>query len=130
MALYERLHGAIEAGRVASSHTPTLGGLAVGLALCAIGGDLGAEIDLRPAGFDGITDDALLFSESNSRFILTCAPEQQAAFEAHFAGQPLHRVGVVTAGPMLTVTATAGVPLIQLDTARLRKSFQTTLQGM
>ena len=54
------------------------------------GGDLGAEIDLDgdPDG-RGSDDDTLLFSESNSRFVVTCAPEKAAELESLFSGLPL-----------------------------------------
>jgi len=129
-ALYERLHAAIREGLITSSHTPTLGGLAAGLALCAIGGDLGADIDLRPAGFEGIHDDALLFSESNSRFILTCAPENATRLESYFAGMPLLNVGHVRADQQLRITGAKGTLVIDTDVARLRKAFRSTLEGI
>jgi len=48
-ATYRSMHAAISAGLLHSSHTPTLGGLAVAFTLPAIGGDLGAEIDFVAA---------------------------------------------------------------------------------
>lgn len=129
MALYHRLHDAIHAGLVASSHTPTLGGLATGFSLCALGGNLGADIALAGLG-EKLSDDALLFSESNSRFILTCAPEQQAAFETHFAGLPLHHVGTVRADDQLVIRTRGEAPLVNVDLSRLRKAFTSTLAGL
>jgi len=127
--LYTRLHDAIHAGLVASSHTPTLGGIAAGLALCAVGGDLGADINLQGLGAE-LSDDAMLFSESNSRFILTCAPEQQAAFEAHFAGLTLTLIGTVRSDDQLIISGRSATPLVTADIARLRKAFKTTLWGI
>ncbi len=129
MSIYTRLHEAITGGLIASSHTPTLGGLAVGLSLCSIGGNLGAEIALGGLG-EKLSDDALLFSESNSRFILTCAPEQQAAFESHFAGLPLYRIGIVRGDDQLIVRTRGEHPLVTADLARLRKAFKSTLWGI
>ncbi len=89
LATYRAMNTGIEAGLLHSSHTPTLGGLAVAFALAALGGDLGAEINLDAAPHDGdLRDDALLFAESNSRFVVTCAPEQAAALEEKFHGLP------------------------------------------
>jgi len=128
MSMYVKLHEAINSGLIASSHTPTLGGLAVGLALCAIGGDCGADIQLTSDGLP-LSDDALLFSESNSRFIITCAPENSAQLESHFAGMPLQRVGTVRGDDQLII-AGSGATLIQSDVARLRKAFRSTLEGI
>jgi phosphoribosylformylglycinamidine synthase II len=83
LALYRSMSEATSRGLLHSSHTPTLGGLAVAFALPAIGGCLGAEIDLSLLCCEGtLEDDAKLFSESNSRFVITCAPQDDAAVEA------------------------------------------------
>ena len=130
LATYRALHAAIEAGLLHSSHTPTLGGLAVALALAALGGDLGAEInlDLVPAE-DDPGDDALLFAESNSRFVVTCAPEQAAALEAQFRGLPHARVGKVATGKRLQIVSGART-LISAELDALRKTFKQTLWGI
>ena len=47
-----------------------------------MGGNLGAEIELSSLVCDGdLEDDAKLFSESNSRFVITCAPAGETAGE-------------------------------------------------
>lgn len=130
MAMYESLHHAMQAGLIASCHTPTLGGLAAALALCCIGGDCGAAVNLAPVYDDDLSDDGALFSESNSRFIITCAPEQAAQLEAHFHGLPLFRVGVVSAEATLKISGKKPETLVQTDVAKLRKSFRETLWGL
>lgn len=130
MKSYLRLHEAIQEEMVASSHTPTLGGLSAGLALCCMGGELGADIDLRPAAGPDVSDDGLLFGESNSRFILTCAPDRTSALEAHFQGLPLYRVGTVRADQKLVITGVKGKPVVQSETTRLRKAFRQSLWGL
>ena len=61
---------------VASCHDCSDGGLGVALAETAFAGGLGLEIDLGAVPAEGITrNDALLFSESQSRFVVTVSPE-------------------------------------------------------
>ena len=123
MALYRAHNEAVSRGLFHSSHTPTVGGLAVALALACVGGNLGAEIDLAAAPQDGkLSLDALLFSESNSRFIVTCAPERAAELESLFAGHPCARVGVVTAAQTLKIGKA-----VEAEVAALRKAFKGTL---
>jgi phosphoribosylformylglycinamidine synthase len=130
LCTYRAMNVAIAAGLLHSSHTPTLGGLAVAFALAALGGDLGAEINLDAAPQAGkLSDDALLFAESNSRFVVTCAPEQATALEAAFAGVPCARVGTVAATRTLKL-ATAQRTLIESDLDALRKNFKKTLNGI
>jgi phosphoribosylformylglycinamidine synthase len=131
LALYRAMSTAISNGLLRSSHTPTLGGLAVAFALAAIGGDLGAEIDLTGLPCEGaLEDDARLFSESNSRFVVTCAPENEEAFAALFGALPHARIGTVTAEKRLKVRGEAGRSLIDLDIEALRRAFKETLDGV
>jgi phosphoribosylformylglycinamidine synthase len=132
MALYRAMGRAHAGGWLHSSHTPTLGGLAVAWALAALGGRLGAEIDLAalpvPDG-EKVGDDGRLFSESNSRFVLTCAPGDAAALEAVFAGLPFRRVGTVTEGGELIVRSGSRVR-VKASMDRLLRAFRGPLWGL
>jgi phosphoribosylformylglycinamidine synthase len=128
--LYRAMNAAQARGLLHSSHTPTLGGLAVAFALACVGGDLGAEIDLEalpcPAA---LRDDSRLFSESNSRFVVTCAARDAAELAAVFAGLPFARVGEVIAGPTLRLRRGARA-LVNAPVERLRRSFRATLASL
>lgn len=97
-ALYQALSQAITAGWVRSCHDLSDGGLFVGLAESCMAGRQGAEIDLAslPVAAAGLPAHALLFSESASRFVVSVAAENAAAFERAMAGQPCARIGQVT----------------------------------
>ena len=64
---------AIRAGLVASAHDLSEGGLAVALAESCISGGFGAEVECRRPS---LRADIALFSESQSRILLTAAPEK------------------------------------------------------
>ena len=131
LAIYRSMHTAISAGLLHSSHTPTLGGLAVAFALPAIGGDLGAEIDLSSLVCDGVLDDdGKLFAESNSRFVITCAPGNETAVQKSFGDLPLARAGKVTAEKRLSITGERGRKLVDIDIDALRRAFKETLYGV
>jgi len=66
---------AIKAGLIKSAHDVSEGGIAVALAESLFTTKLGANVDLP---FD---DEMLIFSESQSRFIVSIAPENKEAFE-------------------------------------------------
>ncbi|MCF7837425.1 MAG: phosphoribosylformylglycinamidine synthase, partial [Candidatus Marinimicrobia bacterium] len=135
LPLYRALAAATAAGLLRSAHTPTLGGLAAAAALCALAGNRGAELELAAApGADKLPataagDDALLFSESNSRFLVTCAPDRAAELEAHFANLPCARLGTVAAAPTLTLRRGARA-LVHTPLEPLRKAFKKTLAGI
>jgi phosphoribosylformylglycinamidine synthase subunit PurSL len=137
LATYRAMSQATQAGLLRSSHTPTLGGLAVAFALAAVGGDLGAEIDLKaiptenpasPKGLrraGGTTEDGILFSESNSRFVVTCSPEKGGEVEAVFKDIPHARVGTVTEARTLRIGKWIGAEI-----EALRRVFKKTLRGI
>ncbi len=131
LALYGAMGEATARGLVRSSHTPTLGGLAIAFTLAALGGEVGAAMDLEAIPAEGdLDDDARLFSESNSRFVLTCAPERATEFEALFAGLPLARVGEVREEKRLRIAGRGGRVLVDSPLDPLRKAFKRTLWGI
>lgn len=96
IATYNAVSAVTEAGLARSLHTPALGGLAVAFAKCAVGGRLGMEIDLTKIPASGnMTEAEILFSESNSRFVMTAAPKDAGRVETLLAGIPFAKVGKV-----------------------------------
>jgi phosphoribosylformylglycinamidine synthase subunit PurSL len=129
--LYRAMHAAISRGLLRSSHTPTLGGLAAAFALASIGGDLGADIDLARLMCSGtLDDDAKLFSESNSRFVITCAPGREPELESLFQGVPCAHVGVVAAEKRVSIAGAGGRKILDIDISVLRRAFKETLYGV
>ena len=93
----ERLSTAINSGWVRSCHDCSEGGIGVAAAEMAFAGGYGMSLSLDgiPTGEEIGADDFLLFSESNSRFLVEIEPRHQHAYESHMAGNttwlPWHR---------------------------------------
>ncbi len=105
--LYRRLHRAMEHGLVRSCHDLSDGGLWAALAESALGGRLGAvvELDAVPRGSECGTEDArLLFAETPSRFLISVTPENKAKWESIMGGLPMGLIGEVRADEVLRVT--------------------------
>ncbi|HZG88308.1 phosphoribosylformylglycinamidine synthase subunit PurL [Paenibacillus sp.] len=100
--LQKAVLSAIQGGLVASAHDLSEGGLAVALAESCISGGIGANISWNAPG---LRNDVALFSESQSRVLLTCRPEQADALQLHLVeeGVPMARIGTVC-GSKLNVT--------------------------
>jgi phosphoribosylformylglycinamidine synthase len=79
--VYKALEEAIDEGLVNSVHDVSDGGLAVCLAESAIGGGVGADLDLSVIPRDSEAEDALLFSESAGRFIVSIPQDNVKRFE-------------------------------------------------
>jgi len=112
----------IRKGWVKSAHDCSEGGLAVALAECCMSnGDalIGARVDLSK--FGGRVD-ALLFGESQSRIVLTCA--SQHAEEILRSDVPIERLGT-TGGDALQIETSRGQ--LSWDATRLRDIWWNSL---
>ncbi|MEI6562003.1 MAG: AIR synthase-related protein, partial [Verrucomicrobiota bacterium] len=105
-ALHDTVRGLIAKGLVASAHDCAEGGLAVTLAESCICGKktLGADIDF---GATGLAPEVLLFNESQTRIVISVAPEnaEAALTLARESGTPARRLGTVVGGAQLAVKA-------------------------
>ncbi|MEJ2637260.1 MAG: phosphoribosylformylglycinamidine synthase subunit PurL [Calditrichia bacterium] len=111
----QALLAAIRAGRVRSAHDVSDGGLIIALAeSCIVNRDnpLGAEIQLDTAG---MRPEWFLFSETQSRIVISVKPEHGADIEKHFRAQdiPVWHIGNVK-GQNLRVNDVIDVPLTRL----------------
>jgi len=126
--LYNALHRAIEAGCVASCHDCSDGGLGVALAECAFAGGLGMMINLKRVQAAGIDrDDTLLFSESQSRFVVTVAPENREKFEEILGSCTAAQVGTVLAEELLIINGLKGNRVVEEDINELKAAWQKPL---
>jgi phosphoribosylformylglycinamidine synthase len=121
------LHGAIDTGLVRACHDLSEGGLATALAEMAFAGGLGAYIgvDAMPNAI-AIKTEALLFGESNTRFICEVRKENALAFLDALADVPVGLVGVVEAEQRLKINRDA-TRLIDIDLATLKAAWLRTL---
>ncbi|OGP53607.1 MAG: phosphoribosylformylglycinamidine synthase [Deltaproteobacteria bacterium RBG_13_52_11] len=126
--LYHKLHGAIMKGLIASCHDCSDGGLGVALAESAFAGGFGMEMDLSKVPAEGIErDDYLLFSESQSRFVVTIHPAKQKAFLSIMKGISVGEIGRVTKEKAFIVTGLNGKKIILGDIYKLKAAWQKTL---
>ena len=113
--LHTTLLGLIQSGVVKSAHDCSDGGLAVALAECCISQQIaretprliGAQVDL-PASND-VRLDALLFGETQSRVVITCAPLDavKVVERAKLLGVPAVRIGTVGGDKLAIKTVAA-----------------------
>jgi phosphoribosylformylglycinamidine synthase subunit PurSL len=125
---------------VRACHDLSEGGLAVAAAEMAFAGGLGARLYLEqvphnvaesaasgvPGGLPGV----LLFSESNTRFLVEVPPDMVGHFEEMLGDVPHAAVGEVLAQPTLIVTDVdpmAEQHLIEIDVMKLKAAWQRPL---
>ena len=129
LELYKAMDRIIRGGLLCSAGTPALGGLGVAAAKAAMGGRLGLELDLTKVPHTaGMSDAEILFSESNSRFIVSCKPEKAAELEKALAGFPFAKVGKTNASGVLSVKGVKEDFSIPLEA--LVQAYKSTLAGV
>ncbi|MCH1642639.1 phosphoribosylformylglycinamidine synthase subunit PurL [Paenibacillus timonensis] len=114
---------AIQSGLVRSAHDLSEGGLAVALAESCISGGIGAKVDVA----SGLRPDFALFSESQSRILLSASPEKAEALEKRLAerGVPCARIGVVE-GSELNV-AVNGTEVLSKPVEQLTRAWEDVI---
>lgn len=136
---FAAMHAAISQGLVRACHDLCEGGLAVAIAEMAFAGNCGARVRLLEVPSDvpaskrtAECDIVLLFSESNTRFLVEVPPAKRAAFESTLAGVPLAHIGEVTDTGRVQIAPTPGVGngeqwRIDLPIDELKRAWQRTL---
>ena len=131
LATFNSLHNAMDAGFVAACHDCSEGGLAVALAEMAFAGGLGMKIDLKkvPASKDAGRNNAVLFSESNSRFVVEVKKGCDNKFEFLLArnGIVFGKIGQVSAGKEFVVAGLDGKTAIRAGVDDLKKAWKKPL---
>ena len=116
---------AIQQHLIASAHDLSHGGLALALLTCC-SGELGVHVDLEL----GIREDLALFSETQSRILLTVAPQnlQQVEMLMQAENVPCERIGVVMPGRF--DVALNGRFVIQEELPGLRELWENALESI
>ncbi len=128
---YRTLNCAQQEGLIASCHDLSDGGLGVALAEKAFAGGFGIHADLRKVKREeGIREDALLFSESQSRLLVTVRPALQEAFESLFDNQDVSLLGEVTEDQELRIVGLQGEILVRSTIDDLKEAWQSPLREM
>ncbi len=128
---YTALYMAIQKDLISSCHAVSRGGLAVHMAMVAMAGELGMEIQapLIPAA-PGLTVTQTFYSESCGRFVITVAPERKEDFEKVFSGLKIARVGVVKESADFRIKNDQGEKIIEEDQNRLTDCWKRTFGGL
>ncbi|EOS8025513.1 phosphoribosylformylglycinamidine synthase subunit PurL [Enterococcus faecium] len=108
---------AIQNGLIESAHDCSEGGLAIALAESAFKHQLGISVQFE-------LPSAQLFAETQSRFVLTVAPENKTRFE-EMMGDAAVLAGKVTDEAIIEISATDGQ--IKIETAVARKCWEDAI---
>lgn len=124
----ESITEVIDLGYVESCHDLSEGGLAVAAAEMSFSGGCGIEIDLRKVQKFGVErDDYVLFSESNSRFLLEVNDRHVDRFKEVMKGCTYSFIGKVRDNDDFLVYGLDGNTIMDCDISDLRKMWKVRL---
>jgi phosphoribosylformylglycinamidine synthase subunit PurL len=136
LAVQKLTLAAIRSGLAKSAHDVSDGGLAVALAEGCVAGNIGASIELQP-GIEAEVDirlDSVLFGETQSRVILSIAPQhlEQLRHMAHQAGVPVTYIGNVGGDKFIVGDDRSGVlqPLIDVPVEELHRVYRGAIPAL
>jgi phosphoribosylformylglycinamidine synthase len=120
----------IDLGLVKACHDLSEGGLAVAAAEMAFAGGYGMELYLRKVPIrNAKRNDFVLFSESNSRFLVEVSQEVKAEFEDLMKGKVCAEIGRVTKTPRLCIYGLKGEVAVDATLNDLMASWKETFSG-
>jgi len=128
--LMHALSAVMEKGLVRACHDLSEGGIGVAAAEMAFAGGLGMVINLGqvPLGEAMNRDDYVLFSESNTRFLVEVAPEDSRQFEGMMAGVDFAAIGQVTGKERLEVYGLNREIVLSALIVELKEAWQRPLR--
>ncbi len=120
---------AIDSGIVKACHDLSEGGLAVAMSEMTFAGDCGIDLWLKnvPRSRSLIRNDFLLFSESNSRFLVEVDKKHSEDFRELMRGNPCALIGAAKRDATFSVYGVNGNKLVETNLATLRKAWKTPL---
>ena len=121
------VHRAIQTGCALAAHDLSEGGVMAAVAEMAIGGKLGAAVDVALMPVAGeLSPTKRLFSESQSRLLLEVPPDRLTDLEGALGGVPFAVIGEVTESPTLRY-ADGDADLAQLSVADAEAAWKRPL---
>jgi phosphoribosylformylglycinamidine synthase len=120
----------IDLGLIKASHDLAEGGLAVAAAEMAFSGGHGMELDLRRIPSPALErNDLVLFSESNSRFLLEIPEKTRDDFDALAKGQECAEIGKVTKTSSLCIYGLNGEVVVDASIRDLMAAWKQTMSS-
>jgi len=127
---FEAITKTIDLGLVKACHDLSEGGLAVAAAETAFSGGYGMELDLRKVPRIALhRNDFVLFSESNSRFLVEVTEKTREDFEDLMKEQVYAEIGKVTKTPQLRIYGLESEVVVDASLSDLLASWKRTLSS-
>jgi phosphoribosylformylglycinamidine synthase len=121
---------AIDSNLISACHDISEGGLAVSAAEMAFAGGYGVTLDLAKVPNENISrNDVILFSESNSRFLVEVNKKFKDNFESIMKGKSCAEIGKITEKPNFSIKGLNEAVIIDTTIEKLQRSWKETLSS-
>jgi phosphoribosylformylglycinamidine synthase len=125
---FDAITKAIDSGLVKACHDLSEGGLIIAAAEMAFSGGYGMELNLQKVPCEDLDrNDFVLFSESNSRFLVEISESAEDYFEALMKETACARIGKVTRTSSLVIHGLDGKTVVDTSLGKLLASWKRTL---
>jgi phosphoribosylformylglycinamidine (FGAM) synthase-like enzyme len=121
--IFDKMIESIDKGLIRSCHDCSEGGLIITLSEMCFAGNLGAEIDLRSFNSKLNKNYQILFSESNSRFLVEV--NDGKAFEKLLEDVPIQKLGKIS-GNRIIVKGIDGKKIIDENVQKFKELWKIT----
>jgi phosphoribosylformylglycinamidine synthase subunit PurSL len=121
--LYENIYELHKKQLLSACAAVNKGGIAITLAKMAIAGMLGVEINIADVPNNKLPSKKILYSESQSRFIVTVAKDNIGKFEEEMSGFTFAKIGAVTDNNSLHISNGAST-IIKIDIKKLEEVYK------
>ncbi len=128
--LMDALSAAMDKGLVKACHDLSEGGIGVAAAEMGFAGGVGITLDLNKVPLGEFIDrnDTILFSESNTRFLVEVAPEDAKRFEEAMGENVCAAIGKFTEDDKLQIYGIKGEKVISTPLSELKEAWQKPLR--
>ena len=128
--LMNKLSEATAKGLVQACHDCSEGGIGVALAEMAFAGGLGASVRMKliPLGESINRNDFILFSESNSRFLVEVSSDRKSEFETIMNGAETTMIGKFNDTKTLEIFGLNGKKVIDTSIQKLKEAWQRPIR--
>ncbi|EEG77410.1 phosphoribosylformylglycinamidine synthase subunit PurL [Dethiobacter alkaliphilus] len=123
-ALQKTVLAAIRQGLAKSAHDLSEGGVAVALAECCFGSDLGAAVELKN---NNLRLDSLLFGESQSRVLISTSQDNAAALLAMAATENVPATVIGKTGGEKLQVAVDGRSVLNLPLTKMKDAWREAI---
>jgi phosphoribosylformylglycinamidine synthase len=122
---FKAIEKAIRQNLLLSCHDVSDGGLGCALAESSFAGDLGVDVDLKAVPLTGLfRDDYILFSESQSRFVVSIRKKDIDTFMKLFRSIPVGVLGMTTTSNRFRIKGIQGKTIVDLPVDTLLEAWQ------